>query len=324
MSKIIEPFQIKNYVLKNRIMMAPMCMYQAQDGFANDFHYVHYATRAQGGAALIVLEATAVLPDGRISVNDLGIWSDQHIEGLSKIARLIKENGAHAGIQISHAGRKARVETSYAPSKLAFEGLKEPKELTLAEIEDTILAFKEAAVRADKAGFDFLEIHGAHGYLINQFISPLTNKRTDKYKQGTTFLKEIIKAIKSVWPKEKVIQLRVSTNEYDPKGLTVKDYAELLKDIDVDMINVSTGGVVLRKVDTYPLYQIDDAKYIKVHLNKPVIGGGLLTNITDIEKALESVDLVYLGRLLLRDPFFIARKFEDFLIKPYERAKQKR
>jgi NADPH2 dehydrogenase len=172
---------------------------------ATDFHFAHYLTRAQAQLGLIILEATSVDMDGRISKNDLGIWNDQHVEGLSKIAHLIKSQGAVAGIQINHAGRKARIEHPLAPSPVAFnDSDPKPVEMSKSDIKKTIDHFKKAAHRANLAGFDLLEIHAAHGYLIYQFLSPLTNQRKDEYKDGVLFLKEILEAVVDVWPKEKI------------------------------------------------------------------------------------------------------------------------
>lgn len=326
MSLINIPLNIKNYTLKNRIVMPPMCMYQAKDGFANEFHYIHYATRAIGGVGLIIVEATAVSPEGVISINDLGIWNDRHIEGLSKIASLIKNNGSNAGIQINHAGRKAKLNQVYAPSPIAFGDYIMPVELTKEKIKEIIASFKDAAIRADKAGFDFLEIHAAHGYLIHQFISPLSNKRNDEYKAGTKFLEDVLEGVRSVWPKDKVLQIRFSTNEYDENGLSVIDYVDIINSIKkygVDIVNVSSGGIVLKTINAYPGYQLNDAKIIKEKTGLKVIGGGLISKINEIEDALKTIDLVYTGRLLLRDPYFVSRHFEEYILKPYERSKTK-
>ena len=315
---IYEPYQIKGFTLKNRVVMPPMCMYSANTlGFSNDFHIVHYATRAIGGVGLIIQEATAVMPNGRISVNDLGIWSDEHIAGLKKIVNVIHENGSIAGIQINHAGRKAKVEKSIGPSAVSYsDDYQLPAEMTLKDIKEVVLSFKEAARRADEAGYDLLEIHGAHGYLIFQFLSPISNLRKDKYKDGKIFLKEIVEAITKVWPKEKVLVLRVSASEYVEGGVTPETISEAInsvKDLGIDLIDVSSGGNVLVKINAYPGYQLELAKKVGELTGLPTIGGGLITDLrlADYAVASKKCDLVYLGRLLLRDPYVVINQAND-------------
>src|SRR6056297_867615 len=184
MSQLFSAFNLKNLTLRNRIVMPPMCMYSAENGLANEWHQIHYGTRAVGGVGLIIVEATAVQPVGRISDNDLGLWNDEQKNAFEKIVKTVKDNGASIGIQLAHAGRKSEVSNDLpiAPTSLAFsDKYKEPKKMTVKEIQNVIKSFKESARRADAVGFDAIEIHGAHGYLINQFLSPLTNKRKDEY-----------------------------------------------------------------------------------------------------------------------------------------------
>ena len=185
MAKLFESFTLRDVEFKNRIIMAPMCMYSChnEDGKVEDWHKIHYATRAVGQVGLIIVEATAVQPQGRISTRDLGIWSDDHIDGLAEVVRLMKQHGAKTGIQLAHAGRKATVDGDIqAPAAVAFsDKYKTPVEMTIDDIKETVQAFKNSALRAKKAGFDVIELHGAHGYLINEFLSPLSNKRTDAY-----------------------------------------------------------------------------------------------------------------------------------------------
>ena len=262
MSKVFSEYKIKNLTLKNRIVMPPMCMYSAdKNGNSNSWHYIHYTTRAVGGVGLILMEATAVEKRGRISDKDLGIWEDIHIEGLKKIVDECKIYGAQVGIQLGHAGRKCGVETEtiIAPSPIAFSNKTQmPREMNQDDIDRTIEAFRRGAERALKAGFDVIEVHGAHGYLINEFMSPLTNKRTDKYggdlEHRARFLKEVITAVRTVWPKEKALILRVSAEEYAEGGNRPEDVANLInlvKDVGVDIINVSSGGVVQSSIDVY-------------------------------------------------------------------------
>jgi NADPH2 dehydrogenase len=321
------PYEINGKVLKNKIIMAPMCMYMAEnDGKANLFHTIHYGMHAMGGVSVVLVEATAVSEEGRISVNDLGIWSDEHIEGLKTIAKSIQQNGAVAGIQINHAGRKARTSLKLAPSKVAYEQDELPVEMTLEMIEKVIQDFKDAAVRANEAGFDWLEIHAAHGYLISQFMSPLSNLRQDQYGLKGQFLKEILKAILNVWPSNKWLSIRVSATEYDPNGFDVHDVITMLNDMDtsrVDLIHVSSGGNVKPNITPEAGYQLKFANDIK-EAGYRTIGGGLITTHQEAEHALKSgqCDLVFFGRLLLRDPFYFLRNSDTIeWPKPYLRGK---
>ncbi len=331
---LFDPIKIKNLEIKNRAVMPPMCMYSAnEEGFVNDFHLVHYGTRAIGGVGLIIQEATAITPNGRISIHDLGIWSDDHMPGLKRIAKVIHDNGAIAGIQINHAGRKAKVNHPIGPSAISYGGdYQTPTEMTKRDIKETIEAFKDAAHRADKAGYDLLEIHGAHGYLIFEFLSPISNHRSDEYKDGKLFLKEVVEAISSVWPKEKVLALRVSAYEYVDHGATpesIADAINFVKDLGIDLIDVSSGGNILVKINAYPGYQLDLAKKIKDLTGLPVIGGGLIGDLALATHAIGSgrCDMVYFGRLLLRDPYVFINHAKDVGFEmpypePYMRGKK--
>lgn len=316
MNKLFSSYKIKDLVLKNRIVMAPMCMDSAIDGYANDFHYIHYASRAIGGAGLILVEATGVESCGRITMDDLGLWDDSQIDGLKNIVDVCHQYGSKVGIQLNHAGRKSEVwdEEIIGPSSLAFsEDYKTPIEMTGAHIKRVINSFKEGARRAHEAGFDVIEIHGAHGYLISEFLSPLTNKREDNYGGSalnrTNFLKEVIIAIKEVWPQEKPLFLRVSADDYAEGGNCAHSMAELLnivKDYGIDVVDVSTGGVVPAKPETYPGYQTRHSETIKEVCNIPTISGGLITTSSMAEELLcnNRCDLVFLGRELLRNPYW--------------------
>ncbi len=331
---LFEPFKMKELTIKNRVVMPPMCMYSAkEDGIANDFHFGHYLARAIGGVGLIIQEATAVCPDGRITKQDLGIWSDDHLPGLTKIASIIHQYQAIAGIQINHAGRKAKVDQPLAPSALMYGGeYKLPKEMTIKEIDEVIEAFKQAAKRADQAGYDLLEIHGAHGYLIFQFLSPLSNQRTDEYKDGVLFLEKVIKAIQTVWPKEKILALRVSAEEYVSEGIhpeTISEAINRVKHLGLDLIDVSSGGNVLVKIPAYPGYQLAFAKTIKKLTGLPTIGGGLITGLELAEHAVSSgaCDFVYMGRVLLREPYLVINHAKELNVEitypePYIRGKK--
>nr|WP_309101044.1 NADPH dehydrogenase NamA [Fredinandcohnia onubensis] len=314
-SALFSPYTIKNVTLKNRIVMSPMCMYSShnEDGMLQDWHYTHYVSRAVGQVGLIMVEATAVTPQGRISPQDLGIWSDDHVPGLKKLVEMIKANGSKTSIQIAHAGRKATVSGDIvAPSAIAFnERYKTPKELTSHEIKETIAAFKAGARRAKEAGFDIIEIHGAHGYLINEFLSPLSNKREDEYggspENRYRFLEEVIDAMKEVW--DGPLFVRVSANDYAEGGLTPADYvqyAKRMKDQGVDLIDVSSGAVVPAKIDAYPGYQVSFADKIRNEANIPTGAVGLITKAIQAEEILKNnrADLIFIARELLRDPYW--------------------
>lgn len=314
--KAYENYKIKDMVLKNRIVMPPMCMYSSDDsGMVKEFHYIHYATRAIGGAGLIIVEATGVTKNGRISDYDLGIWSDEHIEGLRSLVSVVKKQGSKIAIQLNHGGRKYEGKETplVAPSALAFDEKScIPKELNKQEIQQLVLSFKEAANRALKAGFDAIEIHGAHGYLISQFLSPLSNKRTDEYggntSKRTRFLKEVLQAVREVWPKEKPILLRISANDYREDGMTPEEMCEVINEVKeyVDMVHVSSGGVAPAPIKVYPGYQVKYAEAIKAKCNIPTIAVGLIKDINMAEEILsnERADLVAFGRELLRNPYF--------------------
>jgi NADPH2 dehydrogenase len=315
MAKLFSPYTIKGVTLKNRIVMAPMCMYSShnEDGLVQNWHRTHYTSRAVGQVGLIIVEATAVASQGRISSRDLGIWSDNHIAGMQELVGLMKEHGAKTGIQLAHAGRKAELEGQIlAPSAIAFnEKYQTPKEMTQAEISDTIEAFKQGAVRAAKAGFDVIEIHGAHGYLINEFLSPLTNKRSDEYGGSSEnryrLLREVIEAVKEVW--DGPLFVRVSAHDYHEDGLTPEDYityARWMKEQGVDLIDVSSGGVVPARINVYPGYQVSYSEVIRNGAEVPTGAVGLITSPLHAEEILsnERADLVFLARELLRDPYW--------------------
>jgi NADPH2 dehydrogenase len=317
MSKLFSSIKIKDMELSNRIVMAPMCMYSTDDsGMVKEWHLIHYATRAIGGVGLIILEATAVEKRGRISANDLGIWEDEHIEGLKKIVDGCRMHGSKIGIQLAHAGRKCEVkdEDIIAPSSAAFdENYKTPKEMDKEDIKTVIKAFGVAAARVKKAGFDAIELHAAHGYLINQFLSPLINKREDEYggslENRTRFLKEIIVEVRQVWGHEKPLIVRISAEEFLSEGNHPEDLSKvinLVKDSGVDIAHVSSGGVVPANINAYPGYQISYAETIKHNTGLTVIGGGLISNGELAEEIVQNkrADLVFLGRELLRNPYW--------------------
>lgn len=323
MVKLFEPYTIKNLTLKNRIVMSPMCMYSSlkEDGFVENWHLIHYASRAIGQVGLIIVEATAVHPQGRISMQDLGLWDDKHIDGMKKLVDLVKEHGSKIGIQLGHAGRKADVEGEiFAPSPIAFsERYKNPKEMTQQHIKEVIDAFQQAAIRAKKAGFDMIEIHGAHGYLLNQFLSPLSNKRRDEYggslENRYRILKEVIVKIREVW--DGPLFVRISASDYHVDGMKPEDYiqvAEWMREDGVDLIDVSSGGVVPKvKIQVYPGYQVKFAETIKKETGISVGTVGLINSAELAEEILqnERADLIFVGRELLRNPHW-----------PYKAAKE--
>lgn len=294
-----------------------MCQYCAtDDGMATDWHLVHYTTRAVGGTGLILVEATAVESRGRISANDLGIWQDDHVEGLAMIAETGRRHGAVMGIQLAHAGRKCEApqESIVAPSAIPFdENSRIPAALSTSEIRQIVQRFAHSARRAVAAGFQMIELHAAHGYLINEFLSPLTNHRQDEYggtpENRTRFLGEILTALRQVMPEEMPLAVRISAEDYVPEGNHPEDLAAMLnlvKHTGIDLINVSSGAVINTKIHAYPGYQLKFAETIRSLTNLPVIAGGLVTSPLMAEEILrnERADLVFLGRELLRNPYW--------------------
>lgn len=329
--KLYDSFKLKNLNLKNRFVMPPMCMYMAKDGFVNDFHYAHYQARAIGGVGLIIVEATGIQPNGRITYGDLGIWDDKYVSGLKRLVDVIHENGAQAGIQLNHAGRKSKTDDVVGPSKIKYaDQYDTPRELNKKEIKEVINSFKEGARRANEAGFDLLEIHAAHGYLLFQFMSPISNKRNDEYKNRTLLLSEVIKAVKEVWPKDKVLAVRITADEYVEEGLRPNDLVAIineLKHLGIDLVDVSSGGNILTKIPLYPGYQLPFSKIIKNETNLPTMGGGLINSLELANFAVNSnhVDLVYIGRLLLREPYFVINNAPSDIEfpEPYRRGRKR-
>ncbi|KAB2333773.1 NADPH dehydrogenase NamA [Bacillus mesophilum] len=314
-TKLFSPITIKNITMKNRIVMAPMCMYSShnEDGKVENWHRTHYTTRAVGGVGLIIIEATAVTAQGRISQQDLGIWNDEQVEGLRELTSLMKENGAVSGIQLAHAGRKAVIEGDIiAPSPLAFnDQMKQPLEMSKEDIVETVDAFRKGAERAKHAGFDVIEIHAAHGYLINQFLSPLSNKRTDEYggsaENRYRFLKEIMEAVNTVW--DGPLFVRISASDYHEEGLTPEDYVTFctwLKEQGADLIDVSSGAVVPARIHSYPGYQVKFAETVKNGANIATGAVGLITTGIQAEEILqnERADMIFIARELLRNPYW--------------------
>ncbi|ANY65491.1 NADPH dehydrogenase [Paenibacillus sp. BIHB 4019] len=318
MKDLFSPYTIKGLELKNRIVMSPMCQYSVdqKDGIATDWHYMHYVSRAIGGTGFILIEMTDVEPDGRISDFDLGLWSDEQIPALKRIVDACHSYGAKVGIQIAHAGRKAEdAEVPVAPSAIAFdENSKQPRALATEEVKGLVQKFRSAVARAVQAGFDAIELHGAHGYLIHQFHSPLTNKRDDEYgKDLARFGREIIRAAKAEMPENMPLLMRISAKEYVEGGYGIQESAAFAKEYQeagVDIFDISSGGegpiTAWGRPGTHAAYQVPLAKEIKLALNVPVIAVGRLDDPTLANAVIgnEDADLVAVGRGLLRNPYW--------------------
>jgi 2,4-dienoyl-CoA reductase-like NADH-dependent reductase (Old Yellow Enzyme family) len=329
---LFDPLKIRSIQLKNRIAISPMCQYSSVDGFANDWHLVHLGSRAAGGAALVIQEATAVSPRGRISPDDMGLWKDEQIEPLQRITRFIKKQHAVPGIQLAHAGRKASTMSPWkgagkvidlsaggwvaqAPSAIPFrESDPKPEAMSAADIRQLREDFKSAARRSLHAGFEVIEIHAAHGYLINSFLSPLSNQRTDDYggsfKNRIRLLKEIAADIRQVWPTEFPLFVRISATDYAPGGWTLADsilLAKQLKNAGVDLIDTSSGGLVPNvRIPLGPGYQAPFAEAIRKESGILTGAVGLITKAEQANEIIKSgkADLVLIARESLRNADF--------------------
>ena len=316
MNTLFSPIKLGELEVRNRVVMAPMCVYCATDGLANDFHINHYAARALGGVGLIIIEATGVEDIGRITDNCLGLWRDDQAEALAKVVQQIKGNGAAAGIQLGHSGRKCEVTGAeiIAPSALSFSGdYKNPKEMTKDDINRVIEAFGSAAKRAKDIGIDFVEIHSAHGYLLSTFLSPLTNTREDEYGSSSNenrarFLCEVIKTVKENF--DGAVGVRFSATDFAKGGNKPEDIAkiiDIIKPLGVDIVNISAGGLVAdQKGDYYFGYQIPFAEEIKKATDIKTIAGGLIKTVEQANEIVQNnrADMVFIGRALLREPFW--------------------
>jgi 2,4-dienoyl-CoA reductase-like NADH-dependent reductase (Old Yellow Enzyme family) len=331
MAHLFEPLTLRGITLRNRIGVSPMCQYSAEDGMANDWHFVHLGSRAVGGAGLVMAEATAVEAIGRISPEDMGIWSDSHIEPLARIAKFVTAHGAVPGIQLAHAGRKASKSRPWdgdktlsdneggweivGPSALAFaEGWRVPRELTVKEIAGVRESFRQAAIRARDAGFKWLEIHGAHGYLLHSFYSPLSNHRTDEYggslENRIRFLVETAHVVRAEWPKELPLSFRLSCTDWVEGGWTLDDSVQLaqaLKAEGVDLIDCSSArGSPLAKIPVGASYQVPLAEGVRRGVGIPTSAVGMITEPMQADDIIRNgrADLVFLARELLRDPYW--------------------
>ncbi len=315
---LFSPYEIKDLSLKNRVVMPPMCQYSVtnKDGIATDWHYMHYVSRAIGGAGLIIIEMTDVEPNGRITDFDLGLWSDEQILPLKRIVDACHQYGAKVGIQIAHAGRKAEdAAEPVAPSAIAFdENSKTPRELTTAEVKEMIEKFRLAVARAVQVGVDVIELHGAHGYLIHQFHSSYTNKRTDEYGRDLTkFGREVIEAAKGEMPKSMPLIMRISAREYVEGGYGLNESIEFSREYQragVDMFHISAGGegpiAAAGRPGTHVAYQVPMARAIKEALQIPVIAVGRLDEPALANSVIgnDEADLVAVGRGMLRNPYW--------------------
>jgi 2,4-dienoyl-CoA reductase-like NADH-dependent reductase (Old Yellow Enzyme family) len=337
MSHLFSPFTLRDLTFKNRIFVSPMCQYSSDDGLPTDWHLVHLGARAVGGAALVIVEATAVAPEGRISPWDSGIWSDAHAAAFERITRFIKQADSVPGIQLSHAGRKASVEAPWrggrqlpadhplawptlAPSPIPFHpGERPPREMTRDDIEKVVADFAAATRRAQAAGFEVVELHAAHGYLLHAFLSPLSNHRTDEYggsfENRARLLLRIAKDTRAAWPANRPVFVRISATDWAPPTNSVAGWdvdssirlARLLKEIGIDLIDCSSGGLIPGvKIPASPGYQVPFAHAIRTEAHIPTGAVGLISDPRHAEQILAEgqADAILLARALLADPYW--------------------
>lgn len=335
MTHLFDPLAIRDITFSNRVFVSPMCEYSSTDGYASDWHLVHLGSRAVGGAGLVLTEATAVVPEGRISPQDLGIWKDEHIEPLARVVRFIHEQGSVAGMQLAHAGRKASTyapgaghgtvpeseggwKNVLAPSALRFtDGYPMPRALSIDGIAEIVSAFAAAARRACEAGFRVIEIHAAHGYLIHEFLSPLSNQRTDAYggsfENRTRILREVVAAVRGAWPEGAPVFVRISATDWIEGGWDIQQSVELarqLKGLGVDLIDCSSGGNVAHaQIPVGPGYQTEFAEQIRREAGILTGAVGMITSAVQAEHILATgqADAVIIAREMLRDPYWPLR-----------------
>lgn len=344
MSALHEPITLRGVTAPNRIWLAPMCQYSctARDGVPTDWHLVHLGARATGGFGLVVAEATAVVPEGRISPEDTGIWDDDQVAAWRRITDFVHEQGTPVGLQLAHAGRKASTWSPFGggdgsvpledggwetvgPSAVAFPGYATPRELTTAEVADLPAAFAQAARRADRAGFDLVELHAAHGYLLHQFLSPLSNLRDDEYggsfENRTRLVVEVVDAVRAAWPDHKPLGIRFSGTDWLDGGWTVEEttrLAALLAGRGVDVLDVSSGGLLPADIPVGPGYQVPLAREVRAGSGLPTGAVGLITDPRQAEDVLTSgdADLVLLARAGLREPAWPLRAAHELGVAP--------
>ncbi len=330
MSRLFSPLQLRALTLPHRVFVSPMCQYSSEDGLPNDWHLVHLGSRAVGGASLVCVEASGVTPEGRITPWDAGIWSDRHARAWSRVTAFLRQQGAVPAIQLAHAGRKASTNKRWAggkpiapadggwetlaPSAVAFGHYATPRAMTVEEIRKTVDDFRKAAGHALDAGFDVVELHGAHGYLLHEFCSPISNRRTDAYggsfENRIRFPLEVARAVRDFWPQDKPVFYRISATDWTEGGWDVAQSIALckaLKDLGIDLIDVSSGGNVHdAKIALGPGYQVPFAQEIRAAVNMPVGAVGLIADPTQAEQivSLGQADAVFLARAELRDPYW--------------------
>lgn len=332
MPNLFDPFTLRDITFSNRVVVSPMCQYSSEEGFASDWHLVHLGSRAVGGTGLVFTEATAVLPEGRISPQDLGIWSDRHIDMLSRITHFIYGQGSIAGMQLAHAGRKASTYRPWeghgvvpeskggwrkivAPSPLPFaEGYAIPEPLTVEGIPEVVKGFADAARRALDAGFVVVEIHAAHGYLLHEFLSPFSNRRQDQYggsfENRTRIVREVVTAVRSVWPERLPLFVRISATDWAPGGWDIEQSIALARELTplgVDLFDCSSGGNLPdAKIPVGPGYQVPLAERIRKESGMPTGAVGLITSPEQANGIIQNgqADLVLLAREFLRDPYW--------------------
>jgi len=336
--KLFTPFTQRSVSLRNRIVVAPMCEYSATDGLPNDWHFVHLGSRAVGGAGLLITEATAISPEGRISAGDVGIWNEAQQQAWQPIVAFIKAHGAAAGVQLAHAGRKASSMRPWegggplaadagawptvAPSAIPFDThWHVPQALDAAGIAQVIADFRAAAERALAAGFQLIELHGAHGYLLHQFLSPLSNQRTDQYggsfENRTRLVREVIAAVREVWPEHLPLWLRISATDWSEGGWDIEQTVQLareVKSMGVDLVDVSSGGLIAHvKVPLAPGYQVPFAARVRHDAGVATGAVGLITESTHAARIIDegAADLVLIARESLRDPYFPRRAAQE-------------
>jgi len=335
MTHLFDPLNIRDITFANRVFVSPMCEYSSTDGYVSDWHFVHLGSRAVGGAGLVLTEATAVLPEGRISPQDLGIWMDDHIEPLARIIRFVSEQGSVAGMQLAHAGRKASTYRPWeghgaipqskggwnnvvAPSAVPFaDNYPMPQALSIDGIKNIVSAFAAAARRACEAGFRVVEIHAAHGYLIHEFLSPLSNQRTDSYggsfENRIRILREIVTAVRHSWPERAPLFVRISATDWIEGGWDIQQSVELacqLVKLGVDLIDCSSGGNALQaKIPVAPGYQTPFAEQIRREANILTGAVGMITSPIQAENILVAgqADAIIIAREFLRDPYWPLR-----------------
>lgn len=345
MSQLFTPLTVRDITFRNRLWVSPMCMYSAADGVVNDWHHVHLAQFASGGAGLVVSEATAVVPEGRISPEDAGIWTDQQADAWRPVVQSIRDRGAVAGIQLAHAGRKASTFSPFAsshgsvpadrggwvteaPSAIAYDGLAEPVAMTAERIAEVVAAFRAAARRALDAGFQVLEIHAAHGYLLHEFLSPLSNERDDEYggslENRARLTLDVVRAVRGEAGEGVPVFVRFSATDSAPGGLEVDDVAQVAawaREAGADLFDISSSGLVAhQRIEVGPGYQVPFAARVREATGALTAAVGIITSGAQAEEVLSdgSADVVFAGREWLRDPHFALRASSELGEDPHD------